>query len=194
MRYKQVWLLSSLNWQKKNLQWLSAQELREKNMAWVPKGSTQTKTRMMFTQKEQHSWRRKEGPSDNIQIWGLHWIIKIIGCYIIHLPHKCHVCLCLEIHPIICLVSPHILILVLECHMGLYIMEGYHQIVVHIDYLKKPKYLIPRDGFNYWLYISLYTLFRLYMFLWMNSLWMIIYIIFDNIYGRWMSLTIILKC
>ena len=152
-------------------------------MAWVPKGSTQTKTRMMFTQKEQHSWRRKEGPSDNIQIWGLHWIIKIIGCYIIHLPHKCHVCLCLEIHPIICLVSPHILILVLECHMGLYIMEGYHQIVVHIDYLKKPKYLIPRDGFNYWLYISLYTLFRLYMFLWMNSLWMIIYIIFDNIYG-----------
>lgn len=30
------------NWEKKKLQRLSAQELKEKNMAWVPKGSVQT--------------------------------------------------------------------------------------------------------------------------------------------------------
>jgi hypothetical protein len=35
-------LLGSSNWQKKKLQKLSAQDLKEKNMAWVPKGSIQT--------------------------------------------------------------------------------------------------------------------------------------------------------
>ena len=45
--------------------------------------------------------------------------------------------------------TPHILTFILGCHMNLCIMEGYQQIVVHIDYLKKPKYLIPRDCFNY---------------------------------------------
>ena len=32
----------SSNWQKKKLQRLSAQELKQRNMAWVPKGSIQT--------------------------------------------------------------------------------------------------------------------------------------------------------
>ena len=36
------YLLGSLGWQKKKLQRLSAQELKEKGMAWVPKGSIQT--------------------------------------------------------------------------------------------------------------------------------------------------------
>ena len=35
-------LLGSSSWQKKKLQRLSAQELKEKGMAWVPKGSIQT--------------------------------------------------------------------------------------------------------------------------------------------------------
>ena len=35
-------LLGSSNWQTKKLQKLSAQELKEKNMAWVPKQSIQT--------------------------------------------------------------------------------------------------------------------------------------------------------
>ena len=35
-------LLGSSNWQKKKLQKLNAQELKEKNMAWVPKGSIRT--------------------------------------------------------------------------------------------------------------------------------------------------------
>ena len=34
--------LDSSNWQKKRLQKLSAQELKQRNMAWVPKGSIQT--------------------------------------------------------------------------------------------------------------------------------------------------------
>ena len=34
--------LDSSNWQKKKLQRLSAQELKQRNMAWVPKGSIQT--------------------------------------------------------------------------------------------------------------------------------------------------------
>ena len=34
--------LDSSNWQKKKLQKLSAQELKQRNMAWVPKGSIQT--------------------------------------------------------------------------------------------------------------------------------------------------------
>lgn len=36
------YLLGSSGWQKKKLQRLSAQELKEKSMAWVPKGSIQT--------------------------------------------------------------------------------------------------------------------------------------------------------
>ena len=47
------YLLGSSGWQKKKLQRLSAQELKEKGMAWVPKEAFKLKTKMMFAQKVQ---------------------------------------------------------------------------------------------------------------------------------------------
>ena len=32
--------------------------------------------------------------------------------------------------------------------MDLCIMDGYYQIIMPIDQFQKPKYLVPRDGFN----------------------------------------------
>lgn len=55
--------------------------------------------------------------------------------------------------------------------MGLYIMKGSLQIVILIGValnVQKPKYLVPREVFNSCLYISLCTLFRLCMLLWLN--------------------------
>ena len=77
------------------------------------KGVLRVKTRLMFKQKVQPNWRRREGLRDDIQIWGLHQIIKIICHCIIHMLYKCHICLYHGVHPIICLVTPHILILTL---------------------------------------------------------------------------------
>ena len=39
------YLLGLLNWQRKKLHKLSAQELKEKGMAWLPKGSIQTQNK-----------------------------------------------------------------------------------------------------------------------------------------------------
>ena len=60
-------------WQKKELQKLSAQELEERNMAWVPKGSTQNNnyvqasmTRSVAKVKKEKS-ENYEGPSRRFQ-------------------------------------------------------------------------------------------------------------------------------
>jgi len=127
------YLLGSSGWQKKKLQRLSAHELKEKGMAWVPKGSTQTQEEddvhtegAVQLKKKKRSKRR----SSNI------WFAPNHQNYLsVHRPFdlKCHIRLCLGIHPSICLVIPHTLILIFGCHVGLYIMEGYHQIVMPID-------------------------------------------------------------
>ena len=70
-------------WQKKKLQKLSAQELEERNMAWVPKGSAQNKnyvqasiTRSATKVKKEKS-ENYEGPSRRFQHLGPH-IIHIL--------------------------------------------------------------------------------------------------------------------
>ena len=75
-------LLGSSNWQKKKLQKLNAQELKEKNMAWVPKGSIRTQDKddgqvkgaMQLKEK-----RRSKGRSSNMRFapnhqnyWSIH--------------------------------------------------------------------------------------------------------------------------
>ena len=72
----------SSNWQKKKLQKLNAQELKEKNMAWVPKGSIRTQDKddgqvkgaMQLKEK-----RRSKGRSSNMRFapnhqnyWSIH--------------------------------------------------------------------------------------------------------------------------
>ena len=70
-------------WQKKKLQKLSAQELEERNMAWVPKGSAQNKnyvqasiTRSAAKVKNEKS--EYEGPTN------------MFGLHIIHILQLCH--------------------------------------------------------------------------------------------------------
>ena len=74
-------------WQKKELQKLSAQELEERNMAWVAKGSTQNDnyvqasiTRSSAKVKKEKS-ENYEGRSRKFHIFGLH---------IIHILQLCH--------------------------------------------------------------------------------------------------------
>ena len=146
--------LSSSNWQKKKLQKLSAQELTERNMVWVPTESIQTqdnddgqaKGAMQLKKK-----RRSKRQYSNMRFAPNHqnyW--QPIICLI----YTCHICLCLGIHPQMCLAIPHILILILRCHMSLYIMEGYHQIVMHIAKIFSSQRCISFLD----LYISLYLI------------------------------------
>ena len=73
-------LLSLSYWQKNKLQKLSAQELEERNMAWVPKGSAQNKnyvqasiTRSAAKVKKEKS-ENYEGPSRRFQhLWSTHY-------------------------------------------------------------------------------------------------------------------------
>jgi len=53
-------------WQKEELQNLSAEELRKKNMAWVPKGSTQNKNYVKAS-ITQHAAKVKKGKSENYE-------------------------------------------------------------------------------------------------------------------------------
>jgi hypothetical protein len=81
---------------------------------------------MMLKHVVQRRQRREGDSRNNCQVGGLHQIIKIISHSIIHI-----LCLCLcEIHPLVCMVIPQLLILIFG--MNIYIMEGY-QITLLID-------------------------------------------------------------
>ena len=67
-------------WQKKKLQKLSAQELEERNMAWVPKGSAQNKNYVQASITRSAAKLKKgksenyEGPSRRFQhLWSTHY-------------------------------------------------------------------------------------------------------------------------
>ena len=130
-------------WQEKKLQKLSAEKLKEKGLAWVPKGSIQAQKddaqSSGATKAKERRRFKKQLPS-----WRFAPNIKIIGHGIIHT-----LCLYLcGIHPLVCMVIPQLLILILG--VDLYILEG-HQIILLIDD-QEPQYL-------FWLCILL----------WMNS-------------------------
>ena len=72
--------LGLLYWQKKKLQKLSAQELEERNMAWVPKGSAQNKNYVQASitrsaaKVKKEKCENYEGPSRRFQhLWSTHY-------------------------------------------------------------------------------------------------------------------------
>ncbi len=67
------------------------------------------------------------------QINSLHLIIRFFRHHIIYILHLCHWYLCHGTNSKVCIVIPHGFILILGCHMGLYIMGGCYHIVMHID-------------------------------------------------------------
>jgi hypothetical protein len=83
----------------------------------------------MLKQVVQRRQRRERDSRNDCQVGGLHQIIKIIGHGIIHI-----LCLCrCGIHPQVCMVITHLLILILG--MGLYIMEGCQIILLINEFL-----------------------------------------------------------
>ena len=74
--------LDASNWQKKKLQKLSAQELKQRNMAWVPKGSIQTQDKddgpakgAMQLKKKRRSKRRSSNMTfapNHQNYWSVH--------------------------------------------------------------------------------------------------------------------------
>jgi hypothetical protein len=88
-------------WQENKLQKLSVEKLKEKGLAWVPKGSIQVQKDDAQVSGATKT-KREEDSRNNCQVGGLHQIIKISGHGIIHT-----LCLCLcEIHPLVCMVIP----------------------------------------------------------------------------------------
>jgi hypothetical protein len=90
---------------------------------------------MMLKQVVQQRQTKEEDSRNDCQVGGLHQIIKIIGhCFI----HIFCLCLCGIIHLQVCMVIPHLLILILG--MGLYIMQGCQIISLINDFLfQEPK-------------------------------------------------------
>jgi hypothetical protein len=117
--------------------------VKEKGLAWIPKRSIQAQkddAQASGATKAKEKRRFKK----QLQIGGLHQIIKVIGHGIIH---TLYLCLC-GIHPLVCMVIPRLLIMILS--IDLYVMKVC-QIILLIDD-QKPKYL-----------------FRLCMLSWINS-------------------------
>ena len=139
---KSICSIGLLKWQEKNLQKLTAEKLKEKAWHGFLKELFKFR-RMILKQVVQQRQRREKDSRNNCQVGDLHQIIKISGHGIIRI---LYLCLC-GIHPLVCIVIPHLLILVLV--MNLYVMEGCKIIFLIND--QKPKYL-----------------FRLCMLLWMN--------------------------
>ena len=121
----------------------------------------------MLKQEVQRSQNSEGDSRNNCQVGDLHRIIKVIGHGIMHT-----LCLCLcGIHPLVCMVTPELFILILG--VDLYIMKGC-QIILLIDD-REPKYL-----------------FWLCMLLWMNSYGQYFDITLSVKYSRWILVTIAL--
>jgi hypothetical protein len=99
------------NWQIRKLQKLNAEELKVKNMAWVPKQSVQVHGMKDNEIKGTKETKRRRAIIH--QVRGLHQIIRIIGLHIILILHQHHPCLYCGVCLQVCLVTPHGLVLIL---------------------------------------------------------------------------------
>ena len=113
-------------WQKQKLQKLSTQELKERNLAWVPKRDAQVQHKGDVSAfigkratKVNNRRRFKNKPLDQ----RFAPITKIFGRYITYIIHMCHQRICYGVHSPAYVVTPHGLALILGL-INLIFMDG----------------------------------------------------------------------
>jgi hypothetical protein len=77
---------------------------------------------------------------------GLPQAIKAIGLCIVHIFQPCHISVRRAVHPKVCLVILHDIILL---HIRLYIMEGCNRIIMHMGSCDDATYMKPKY-ISYW--------------------------------------------
>jgi hypothetical protein len=105
--------LSLPNWQMRKLQKLNVEELKAKNMAWVPKQSVQVHGKKDNEMKGAKEIKGRRAPKIIHRVRGLHQIIRMIGPHIILILHQHYSCIYCGVHLQVCSVTPHGLILIL---------------------------------------------------------------------------------